>query len=96
MASCRNQNIFSSIAGSQRRVNSFPHSFPHRDPEPPGRGAWLRLGREMPAEPCAYAAKLYDALHRLDAAGFEWIAMECPPDTPEWAGVRDRLRRASH
>ena len=65
------------------------------DPEPPGRGAWLRLGREMPAEPRAYAAMLYDALHRLDAAGLDWIAAECPPDTPEWAGVLDRLRRAS-
>jgi len=65
------------------------------DPEPPARGAWLRLGREMPAEPRAYAAMLYDALHRLDAAGLDWIAVECPPDTPEWAGVLDRLRRAS-
>ena len=65
------------------------------DAVPAGRGSWLRLGREMPAEPRAYAAMLYDALHRLDAEGLDWIAVEHPPDTPEWAGVLDRLRRAA-
>ena len=65
------------------------------DPVPDGRGAWLRLGREMPADPAAYAAELYAALHRLDEQGLDWIAVERPPDTPAWAGVRDRLRRAS-
>jgi L-threonylcarbamoyladenylate synthase len=49
----------------------------------------------MPADPQAYAAVLYETLHRLDAEGFEWIAVERPPDTPEWAGVLDRLRRAA-
>jgi len=66
------------------------------DPPPAGRGEWLRLGREMPAEPTAYAAVLYAALHRLDAQGLDWIAVERPPATPEWAGVLDRLTRASH
>jgi len=66
------------------------------DPPPAGRGEWLRLGCEMPAEPGAYAAMLYAALHRLDAEGLDWIAVERPPDTPEWAGVLDRLTRASH
>ena len=66
------------------------------DADPPaGRGEWLRLGREMPADPSAYAAALYATLHRLDAAGLDWIAVEPPPDTPEWAGVRDRLKRAA-
>jgi L-threonylcarbamoyladenylate synthase len=65
------------------------------DPPPAGRGAWLRIGREMPADPLAYAAELYAALHRLDAQGLDWIAVERPPDTPEWAGVRDRLERAA-
>jgi L-threonylcarbamoyladenylate synthase len=49
----------------------------------------------MPAEPEAYAAALYAELHRLDEQGLDWIAVECPPDTPEWAGVRDRLTRAA-
>jgi L-threonylcarbamoyladenylate synthase len=62
---------------------------------PEGNGAWLRLGREMPAAPLAYAAALYEALHRLDSEGFDWIAVEQPPDAPEWAGVLDRLRRAA-
>jgi len=65
------------------------------EPAPPGRGAWLRLGREMPADPAADAAALYAVLHRLDEQGLDWIAVERPPDTPEWAGVLDRLIRAA-
>jgi L-threonylcarbamoyladenylate synthase len=65
------------------------------DPPPAGNGAWLRIGREMPADPREYAAALYETLHRLDAEGPDWIAVERPPDTPEWAGVLDRLRRAA-
>jgi L-threonylcarbamoyladenylate synthase len=63
--------------------------------ERPGRGAVLRIGKEMPADPREYAAILYETLHRLDAQGLDWIAIEPPPDTPEWAGVADRLRRAA-
>ena len=62
---------------------------------PVGRGTWLRAGREMPADARAYAAALYETLHRLDTQGFDWIAVEPPPETPEWAGVLDRLRRAA-
>jgi L-threonylcarbamoyladenylate synthase len=62
---------------------------------PEGRGAWLRIGREMPADPRGYASALYGALHRLDGERLDWIAVEQPPDTPEWAGVLDRLRRAA-
>jgi L-threonylcarbamoyladenylate synthase len=62
---------------------------------PEGHGALLRLGHEMPASPLEYAAVLYDTLHRLDAEGLDWIAVERPPETPEWAGVLDRLRRAA-
>lgn len=65
------------------------------DPPPAGRGIWLRRGREMPAEPVPYAALLYAELHRLDTQSLDWIAVETPPDTPEWAGVRDRLKRAA-
>ncbi len=62
---------------------------------PDGRGAWLRIGKEMPADPREYAAVLYDTLHRLDTQHVDWIAVEAPPDTPEWAGVLDRLHRAA-
>jgi L-threonylcarbamoyladenylate synthase len=45
--------------------------------------------------PLKFAAVLYDRLHQADAQGFDWIAIAMPPDTPEWAGVRDRLQRAA-
>jgi L-threonylcarbamoyladenylate synthase len=65
------------------------------DPVPEGNGAWLRIGYEMPSNALEYAAVLYETLHRLDAQHFDWIAVERPPDTAEWAGVLDRLRRAA-
>ena len=51
---------------------------------------WLR----MPRDPHAYAHKLYAALRELDSAGCEAILIEAPSEAPEWAAVRDRLRRA--
>jgi len=51
---------------------------------------WLR----MPREPRTYAQKLYAALRELDSAGCEQILVEAPPEAPEWAAVRDRLKRA--
>lgn len=59
--------------------------------KPSGRGRIL----EMPSDPRRYAARLYDELHKADAEGWDWIAVERPPDTPEWEGILDRLRRAS-
>jgi L-threonylcarbamoyladenylate synthase len=58
-------------------------------------GAWLRIGQEMPGDPVEYAAVLYETLHRLDGKGLGAIAVERPPDTAEWAGVLDRLKRAA-
>lgn len=49
----------------------------------------------MPAEAPAYAAVLYQILHVLDRQGLDWIAVQRPPDGPEWAGVADRLARAA-
>jgi len=65
------------------------------DPAPAGTGDWLRIGIEMPADAREYAALLYETLHRLDRQPGEWIAVEQPPETAEWAGVIDRLRRAA-
>lgn len=59
-----------------------------------GKGFELTLER-MPQDAKAYAARLYAALHEIDAMGVEWIWAEMPPDEPEWAGVRDRLMRAA-
>jgi L-threonylcarbamoyladenylate synthase len=49
----------------------------------------------LPAEPGAYARGLYRALHELDDRGCRLVLVETPPDTPDWAAVRDRLTRAS-
>jgi L-threonylcarbamoyladenylate synthase len=47
-----------------------------------------------PAVAVNYARALYANLRTLDAAGADVILVEMPPDTPAWAGVLDRLRRA--
>jgi L-threonylcarbamoyladenylate synthase len=49
----------------------------------------------MPHDAAAFARALYAALHRGDAAGAELIVVEVPPETPEWSGIADRLRRAA-
>jgi L-threonylcarbamoyladenylate synthase len=69
-----------------------------------GRGAYLWITREsaaarvirMPARADAYAAALYGQLHELDREGLDWIAVEFPPESPEWAAIRDRLTRAAY
>jgi L-threonylcarbamoyladenylate synthase len=69
-----------------------------------GKGAYLWLEynavaadkQRMPEKPEKYAAELYSALHNLDRQDFDWIAVELPPDVPEWAAIRDRLLRAAY
>ncbi|AWM42478.1 threonylcarbamoyl-AMP synthase [Gemmata obscuriglobus] len=51
--------------------------------------------RAMMFEPDQYAADLYAVLHELDNGRYDQIVVEMPPDTPEWAAVRDRLTRAA-
>jgi L-threonylcarbamoyladenylate synthase len=53
------------------------------------------IWRCLPNHPEEYAARLYDVLHELDAVGVGTIFVEMPPNTPEWAAVRDRLTRAA-
>ena len=50
----------------------------------------------MPRDPLAYARRLYATLHELDAEGYSLIAIERPPRSDAWAGVHDRLERATH
>jgi L-threonylcarbamoyladenylate synthase len=50
----------------------------------------------MPDDPERYAARLYDTMHALDDAGCDVIVVERVPESSAWAGVRDRLHRASH
>ncbi|HYJ79145.1 MAG TPA: L-threonylcarbamoyladenylate synthase [Longimicrobiaceae bacterium] len=49
----------------------------------------------MPDDAREYAARLYAALHELDGRGCRVIYAEAVPKGVEWAGVRDRLRRAA-
>lgn len=49
----------------------------------------------MPLDAGPYAAQLYRVLHQLDAEHWPWIAVEMPPDAPDWSAIRDRLTRAA-
>ena len=49
----------------------------------------------IPHDPEAYARALYAELHECDESGADLIVVEAPPDVEAWAGVKDRLRRAS-
>jgi L-threonylcarbamoyladenylate synthase len=48
----------------------------------------------LPAAPEAFAAALYQVLHKLDQGDFARILVLLPPDEERWLAVRDRLRRA--
>jgi L-threonylcarbamoyladenylate synthase len=72
---------------------------------PTGRGAYMQH-RHRPALPVervevmppsahGFAARLYEILHVLDGQGYDWIAVDEVPSTPEWEAVRDRLKRAA-
>ncbi len=78
-------------------------------PLPPGMAVYSRkaLGasrlrngsnprvRTMPDNAAAAGHELFAVLRELDETGATLVWVEQPPDTPEWEGVRDRLRRAA-
>jgi L-threonylcarbamoyladenylate synthase len=49
---------------------------------------------QLSSDPQEAATQLYEALHVLDRSRLEIILIVMPPDTPAWAGTRDRLCRA--
>ncbi|HTX20467.1 MAG TPA: L-threonylcarbamoyladenylate synthase [Candidatus Aquilonibacter sp.] len=49
----------------------------------------------IPHDAEAFARAIYAELHRCDEAGAELIVVETPPDSAEWSGITDRLRRAA-
>jgi L-threonylcarbamoyladenylate synthase len=51
--------------------------------------------RRMPDDAHETARQLFAVLREFDAQGVGLIWVEMPPDEPEWAGVRDRLKRAA-
>ena len=50
---------------------------------------------QLPADASAYAHGLYAGLRLLDAQGADVIIVERPPQSDEWHGINDRLRRAA-
>jgi len=51
--------------------------------------------RQMPQRAAEYTAALYEVLQHADAKNYSWIAVDLPPNTPDWEAVHDRLRRAA-
>ncbi len=60
----------------------------------PAPAGWAGVS-VIPHDAEAYARALYAELHRCDELGADTIIVEAVPDTPEWAAVADRLRRAA-
>ena len=59
---------------------------------------WMGAGllwRAMPANSAQAAHDLFSVLRDFDARGVRTIWIETPPNTPEWEGVSDRLKRAA-
>ena len=89
------------LGGGAESPGQNPRHYSPRTPifldAPPeqGRGRHLTLAR-MPRDASSYAERLYRVLHELDQQGYDWISIELPPDTPQWAGIRDRLMRAAN
>ena len=52
--------------------------------------------KEMPCSALECAKALFAQLRAFDALGMSEIWVEKPPQTPEWAGITDRLQRAAH
>lgn len=50
----------------------------------------------LPSDPEGYARELYATLHAFDDSGCDVILVLAVPEDGAWAGVRDRLQRASH
>lgn len=59
----------------------------------PGGEGWAGVS-VVPRDAEAFARALYGELHRCDANGAALIVVETPPDSPEWQGIADRVRRA--
>lgn len=49
----------------------------------------------LPGDPAGFARGLYAALHSLDEAGCDVVVLDAPPAGGAWAGIHDRLTRAT-
>lgn len=50
----------------------------------------------LPKQAAYVATHLYQVLHELDALNVANLLVQLPPDTPEWAAILDRLKRAAY
>jgi L-threonylcarbamoyladenylate synthase len=82
------QSAFSKISPTPQRVHVVAHT---RIPQVPD--GWNVS--VIPHDAEAFARAIYAELHRCDEAEADLIMVEALPDTPEWRGVADRLKRAS-
>lgn len=55
----------------------------------------VAAARQLPDSADGFAHDLYAALRAMDAVGADIILVEAPPQTDDWTGVADRLRRAA-
>jgi L-threonylcarbamoyladenylate synthase len=62
--------------------------------QPPQLGAGV-IWREQPQHAEDAARELFATLREFDLHGVQQIWVELPPETPDWEGVRDRLKRAA-
>jgi L-threonylcarbamoyladenylate synthase len=81
-------------AALQRVAGSAVGLAVYSSPLPAGLGSGLRQ-RVMPGRAADAAHELFSVLRAFDDEGAQLIWVEEPPATPEWEGVRDRLRRAA-
>lgn len=78
--------------GTQRPPQGERWAWVTLDPTDPPFPMEVRL---MPSDPKAYAARLYDVLHELDALGLDRIIVDLPPAGPAWQAIHNRLTRAA-
>lgn len=78
------------------RTPAVRFAFGHRAAAEAAVGDRRSVVLPIAGTPAEYARQLYANLRAADgAAGVELILVEMPPETAEWAAVRDRLARAT-
>jgi L-threonylcarbamoyladenylate synthase len=80
--------VYERLKTSGKRVRVMSYDAPAFD-------SWEEGADLLSAVPEEYGAEMYDVLHMLDGSAYEAIVVALPPDTPEWAAIRDRLARAA-
>jgi len=62
--------------------------------QPVATEVWASI--RLSGHPAEYAHELYASLRTLDDEKADVIVVQAVPDTAQWHGVHDRLRRAAH